>query len=210
MNCRAKWAAQFAFKANNPNERLPLKDEEGKKYDKALFKTPYTDNDCGQQKWGGWNIEGQKEFLKIRKEIKQAKKAKTEVQEGEETKEVNKFEQVEEDYMKMLIQADNIAQVNTQRPPAARAPNERDTFDPNPDDSSDDEEDDDDDAKGAGKAKGNKNGGEGEDDDGNGDDDEDDDADDKGGGKGGGKKGATKRQSSRNKGGSAAKKSKTK
>ena len=207
MNCRAKWKAQFAFKANNPNERLPLKDDKTKNYDKDLFKTPYTDNDCGQQKWGGWNLEGQKEFLKIRKEIRQAKKAKIQVQEGEETEEVNKFEQVEKDYMKMLIEADDIAQVHAQRPPpAARAPNERDTFDPNAYSDSEDDDDDDDQGKGGGKAKDgkakeDKDDGEGK--DGNDDDDDDDEGDGK-------KKGAGKRTSSRSKGGSAAKKSKTK
>ena len=150
MNCRDKWVAQFAHKVKHPNDKLPSKFVEGKGYDKALFTTPYTDNDCGQQKWGGWNLKGQQEWAKMKKAIKVARAKKVEVKKDGKTFEMRHVDQLEGEFLKLLLKAENMTDPPAQRAAKGKAPSERETFDPNAD--SDDEDEDDEAPKGDDKA----------------------------------------------------------
>ena len=122
--------AQYAHKGKHPNERLPTKWVEG--LDKALFETPYTDNDCGQQIWGGWNVEGQREWAILKKEIKVAKAKVIEIQEDDKTFTITKFDHVEDIFLKLLTSTEQ-GKKGPAKAAKAKAPSERELFDPNAD-----------------------------------------------------------------------------
>ena len=231
--------AQYKHKVGHPNDNLPTKFEEGKGYDKAMFTTPYTVSDAGQQPWGGWSLTGQQEWAKMKKAIKAAKKKMVPVEvendDGEEeenageeddgkTFEMRHVDKVEEDFLKLLLDLEKRTDPPAPKAAKAKPPTEREKYDPNAD--SDDEDDangGEDDDKGEGKddkaAKGDDDSPKGDDDSPKGEkkDNDGEDEEDKPGNEeekdANGEKTAPKRRSSRHKegqGGGDAKKPKTK
>ena len=91
-NCRDKWVGIRDYFRDNPTEKkLPQRTKDNK--DLAYNKSKYTDQNLGQQPFGGWTSDGLERFNAIKKLIKDAKKT------GDHVK-------LETDYLAMVIKAE--------------------------------------------------------------------------------------------------------
>jgi hypothetical protein len=64
-----KWEQTRANKSQKMPKYNPKKPEEHKE-----FSTPFTNGNCGQQKYGGWNTEGKAYYTKLQKIIAESRK----------------------------------------------------------------------------------------------------------------------------------------
>jgi hypothetical protein len=60
----------------NKNQKLPRRTKNNKKNPdfKPLFESKYTTADGGQKPFGGWSVQGKRLFIKLKKQIKEARK----------------------------------------------------------------------------------------------------------------------------------------
>ena len=71
--CFDKWNAMYTY--IQEHGALVQKDKENKQH-LAIFRSKYTDQDGGQQQYGGWTDAGLEEQSKLTKEVRDARKAR--------------------------------------------------------------------------------------------------------------------------------------
>jgi hypothetical protein len=71
-----KWQSTLNWEQTkgNKNKKMP-KYNPKKPHEHEEFSTPFTNGNCGQQKYGGWNSEGKAYYTKLHKEIGESRKA---------------------------------------------------------------------------------------------------------------------------------------
>jgi hypothetical protein len=75
-NNHNKWPAMHKWLKDNKDKKLPRRTKNNKNNPdfQPLFESKYTTADGGQKPFGGWSVQGKKLFIKLKKQIKEARK----------------------------------------------------------------------------------------------------------------------------------------
>jgi ribosomal protein S18 len=105
-NNRDKWLAMYKYlHTDKKGDKIPKRTKDNKEDDdlKALFNAKYTVQDGGQKPFGGWIKQGKQEFVKLKNDIKKAKKEKY-------------FVEVEKKFLEMLRKENPKLSEDAERP----------------------------------------------------------------------------------------------